>query len=194
MAAPRHLVMLHGMTGTSEKMRGLAESIAPADWGVICPEGTYAHPRGGRAWWIREVGIEAIAPSDQIQVSMRSLAHSLPEGKLIVGGFSQGGAIASAMLETSIEERIVGLILLATMTVRREYLQKILKSIRPRPLVWMHGERDHIVNISDGEELVSIFENAGWSVIRLSHAKGHMVDLSQKKSLMEAIRMMSEES
>ena len=29
---------------------------------------------------------------------MRSLEHSLPEGKLIVGGFSQGGA-QTAMLE-----------------------------------------------------------------------------------------------
>ena len=138
--------------------------------------------------------MKAVAPSEQIQETMRSLEHSLPGGKLIVGGFSQGGAIASAMLETSIEERIVGLVLLATMTVRSEYLRKILKSIRPRPLVWMHGERDHIVSISDGEELVSIFENAGWSVIRLSHGKGHMVDLSQKNSLVKAIRMMSEES
>lgn len=185
--------MLHGMTGTSSKMRPLAESLAPHNWGVVCPEGTYVHPRSGRAWWVREELIEAVTPADQILISMKSLEQSLPEGKLIVGGFSQGGAIASAMLETSIEDRIVGLVLLATMTVRGEQLRKILGSIRPRSVVWMHGERDHIVNIDDGVKLASIFEDAGWDVVHLRHGKGHMVDLSQKDSLVDAIRRMSED-
>lgn len=188
-----HLVMLHGMTGTSSKMRPLAESLAPHNWGVVCPEGTYVHPRSGRAWWVREELIEAVTPADQILISMKSLEQSLPEGKLIVGGFSQGGAIASAMLETSIEDRIVGLVLLATMTVRGEQLRKILGSIRPRTVVWMHGERDHIVNIDEGVKLASIFEDAGWNVVHLRHGKGHMVDLSQKDSLVDAIRRMSED-
>ena len=193
MADMNHLVMLHGMTGTSSKMRPLAESLAPHNWGVVCPEGTYVHPRSGRAWWVREELIEAVTPADQILISMKSLEQSLPEGKLIVGGFSQGGAIASAMLETSIEDRIVGLVLLATMTVRGEQLRKILGSIRPRSVVWMHGERDHIVNIDDGVKLASIFEDAGWDVVHLRHGKGHMVDLSQKDSLIDAIRRMSED-
>lgn len=185
--------MLHGMTGTSVKMRPLAESLAPNNWGIVCPEGTYVHPRSGRAWWVREEIIDAVTPANQILMSMKGLEQSLPKGKMIIGGFSQGGAIASAMLETSIEERIVGLVLLATMTVRGEQLQKILRSIRPRTVVWMHGERDHIVNIDDGLKLATIFKDAGWKVIQLRHGKGHMVDLSQKGSLVDAIRMMSEE-
>jgi predicted esterase len=56
----------------------------------------------------------------------------------------------------------------------------------------MHGERDHIVNIDDGLNLASIFEDAGWNVIHLRHGKGHMVDLNQKDSLVDAIRIMSE--
>ena len=192
MAAMRHLAMLHGMTGTSSKMRPLAESLAPDNWGVVCPEGTYVHPRSGRAWWVREEGVKTTV-DDQILVSMKNLERDLPEGKLIVGGFSQGGAIASAMLETSVEERILGLVLLSTMTLRSEQLQKTLSSINPRSVVWMHGERDHLVNIDDGEKLASIFEDAGWNVIRLRHKKGHMVDLSQKDSLIDAVRMMSED-
>tara|TARA_A100001234_G_C12548754_1_gene352155 strand:- start:197 stop:754 length:558 start_codon:yes stop_codon:yes gene_type:complete len=184
--------MLHGMTGTSSKMRPLAESLAPDNWGVVCPEGTYLHPRSGRAWWVREEGVKTTV-DDQILVSMKNLERDLPEGKLIVGGFSQGGAIASAMLETSVEERILGLVLLSTMTLRSEQLQKTLSSINPRSVVWMHGERDHLVNIDDGEKLASIFEDAGWNVIRLRHKKGHMVDLSQKDSLIDAVRMMSED-
>ena len=192
MTIMNRLVKHHGMTGTPAKMRPLAESLVPHDWDVVCPEGTYLHPRTGRAWWVREEVIGTATPADQILVSMKSLEQNLPDGKLILGGFSQGGAIASAMLETSIEERIVGLVLLATMTVREEQLRKILRSIRPRSVVWMHGERDHIVNIDEGVKLASIFEDAGWNVVRLRHGKGHMVDLSQKDSLTDAIRMMAE--
>ncbi len=193
MAISNHMAMLHGMTGTSAKMRPLAESLAPSGWRVVCPEGTYAHPRGGRAWWVRDESAEQVAPSGQILMSMKSLEKNLPEGQLILGGFSQGGAIASAMLETSIEERIIGLVLLATMSVRVDHLRKILKTIRPRSAVWMHGERDHIVNIEDGLKLASIFEDAGWELTRLHHGKGHMVDMSQKDLLVDAIRKMSED-
>ena len=76
MADMNHLVMLHGMTGTSSKMRPLAESLAPHNWGVVCPEGTYVHPRSGRAWWVREELIEAVTPADQILISMKSLEQS----------------------------------------------------------------------------------------------------------------------
>ena len=33
-----HLVMLHGMTGTSAKMLPLAEEITPSGWSCLCPE------------------------------------------------------------------------------------------------------------------------------------------------------------
>ena len=48
------LVMMHGMTGTSEMMRPLAESLAPDGWSVMCPQAEIEHPtRGGFAWWLR---------------------------------------------------------------------------------------------------------------------------------------------
>ena len=48
------LVMLHGMTGTSEKMQPLADRLVPNGWNVICPQAEIEHPnRGGFAWWLR---------------------------------------------------------------------------------------------------------------------------------------------
>ena len=44
-------VMMHGMTGTSEKMMPLARQLVPKGWNVLCPEAIIPHPtRGGFAW------------------------------------------------------------------------------------------------------------------------------------------------
>ena len=48
---------------------------------------------------------------------MHRVIEEIPEGPVIIGGFSQGGAIASALLETNLQERIVGLILIGTKSV-----------------------------------------------------------------------------
>ena len=46
--------MMHGMTGTSEKMMPLARQLVPKGWNVLCPEAIIPHPtRGGFAWWLR---------------------------------------------------------------------------------------------------------------------------------------------
>ena len=48
------LIMMHGMTGTSEKMMPLARQLVPKGWNVLCPEAIIPHPtRGGFAWWLR---------------------------------------------------------------------------------------------------------------------------------------------
>ena len=38
------LVMLHGMTGTTEKMQPLAKRLAPHGWNVLCPQAIIEHP------------------------------------------------------------------------------------------------------------------------------------------------------
>ena len=46
--------------------------------------------------------------------SLSGILEIIPEGPIIVGGFSQGGAMASALLETKASSSIVGLVLIAT--------------------------------------------------------------------------------
>lgn len=190
------LVMMHGMTGTSAKMQPLAERLVPSGWTVLCPQAEIEHPtRGGFAWWLRAE--DPSLPLDeesqrQVDQSMQRVIGELPDGPLIVGGFSQGGAIASALLETDLQERIVGLVLLGTKTVRPDNLVERLPFLRPRPVVWMHGERDHLVSMEHGVEHAEIFEAADWPVLRLAHEKGHMVNLNQFDELKAAIQRMAD--
>ena len=194
------LVMLHGMTGTSNKMLPLANKLVPSNWEIFCPEAIIPHPtRGGFAWWLRDEFNDPSGPlnpldeksMEQARDSVTRVIEEIPEGPLIIGGFSQGGAIASLMLERSIQDRIVGLVLIGTKTINPDGLISAVSKIWPRPVVWMHGEKDHLVPISVGEEHVRIFEDAFWPVTRIKHHKGHMVDISKIDELVQAIRSMT---
>jgi len=194
------LVMLHGMTGTSNKMLPLANKLVPSNWEIFCPEAIIPHPtRGGFAWWLRDEFNDPSGPlnpldeksMEQARDSVTRVIEEIPEGPLIIGGFSQGGAIASLMLERSIQDRIVGLVLIGTKTINPDGLISAVSKIWPRPVAWMHGEKDHLVPISVGEEHVRIFEDAFWPVTRIKHHKGHMVDISKIDELIQAIRSMT---
>ena len=153
------LVMMHGMTGTSEKMENLARSLTPEGWSTLCPQAKIRHPtRGGFAWWLFEDGVSKDESLSQMEESISAILEILPDGPIIVGGFSQGGAMASSLLETSASNSIVGLILIATKTVRPDELRSSLPFLKPRPVIWMHGESDHLVSLDIGIEHIEIFE------------------------------------
>ena len=189
-------VMMHGMTGTSEKMQPLAESLAPNGWNVICPQAEIEHPtRGGFAWWLRAEDPTLPLDSEsqtQVEDSMQRVIREIPNGPVIIGGFSQGGAIASALLETDLHERIVGLVLIGTKTVRPDFLTESLPFLKPREVVWMHGIKDHLVPLEVAIEHAEIYESAGWPVTRLEHEKGHMVNLNQLDELKNSIQRMAD--
>ena len=187
------LVMLHGMSGTSEKMMPLANQLVPNDWEVYCPQATIPHPNlGGYAWWIKEEdGINYDDYVLQAYDSLTKLIEELPEGPLIVGGFSQGGAMASMMMERNIQDRILGLVLIGTMSINTSGLEDAMSNIWQRPVVWMHGEKDKIISISVAEKHIKVFEKGGWKVIKLRHQKGHMVDISQLDKLKTSIQSIA---
>lgn len=188
-------VMMHGMTGTSAKMLPLARQLVPEGWDIICPEAKIPHPtRGGYAWWLRSDN--PTEPLDdeslsQVNESISRVISEIPDGPIIIGGFSQGAAIASAMLEYDIQTRIVGLVLLGTKTVRPDKLREILPFMNARKVVWMHGSRDHLVPLEQGIKHIEIFEEADWEVTKLQHEKGHMVNLNQLYELKQEIQNMA---
>ena len=160
------------MTGTSEKMEELARGLTPYGWSTLCPQAKIRHPtRGGFAWWLFEEGVSEDESISQMEDSLSGILEIIPDGPVIVGGFSQGGAMASALLETKASSSIVGLVLIATKTARPDELRGSLPFLKPRPVIWMHGERDHLVPLDVGMEHIEIFEESGWPVTRLEHEK-----------------------
>ena len=175
------LVMMHGMTGTAEMMRPFAEKILPDGWSLLVPEAEFEHSSRGYTWWRYEGGdqpgrriLSATELSD-VDSSLLKLSNLLPDEKLVLGGFSQGGAMAQELLQ--FEHDVLGIIAIGTRVVRPLELRQRLQEIPSAKLLWMHGETDHRVTLDAGLEIPIIFEESGWDVTRVQHSKGHMIPI-----------------
>ena len=189
------LVMLHGLTGTGEMVRPLGEALCPEGWTLLLPEGPHVHPKRGRGWWIRDAPPEEPLDSatlSQVDESLASLISQIPSGPLIVGGFSQGSALAQELLATDFSKEIYGVIVIGGKSARPMDLRLSLANVTPKRLISMHGESDHIVPMWQADQTVEIFEEAGWDVTVLRHHKGHMVNLSQQQELVDWIQRTAE--
>ena len=100
------LIMMHGMTGDASMMRPFAEKILPEGWTLLVPQARYKHPSRGFTWWryenfdadvTRRMNLSRKELID-VDASLSQLEHLIgteaPLGPLVVGGFSQGGAMA----------------------------------------------------------------------------------------------------
>ena len=183
------LVMMHGMTGTSEMMRPFAEKILPEGWNLLVPQAEFEHPNRGYTWWRYEGGdnpgrrILTAKELSDVDASLLKLSNILPDDELVLGGFSQGGAMAQERLQFNL--KVVGVIAIGTRAVRPLELRDRLTEISPSKLMWMHGESDHRVSLEAGLEIPEIFEESGWNVTRIQHHKGHMIPIDFHEQVKE---------
>jgi len=181
------LVMMHGMTGTATMMRPFAEKILPEGWDLIVPEAQYEHPKRGFTWWRYEGGdnpnrrILSSTELSDVDSSLLKLIELIPRDNVVLGGFSQGGAMAQELLQFDID--VLGIIAMGTRVVRPLELRQRLQEIPKSKLLWMHGERDHRVSLEAGLEIPQIFEEAEWNVEKIQHSKGHMIPVEFHNSI-----------
>lgn len=181
------LLMLHGLTGTAEMMEQFATKISPDGCNLVIPNGTFKHEDRGYCWWHYKIRPNKkkdhnVKLTDkllgEIFQSIDYLINSLPpDDKIMIGGFSQGGAMAQIMLLSEISHRISGLILLGTRSIEEDKLREALNGLNPIPVLWMHGLEDEIIDFEDSRKLVDVFEEEGWSVTKIIHKKGHVIPL-----------------
>ena len=191
------LIMMHGMTGDASMMRPFAEKILPEGWTLIVPEARYKHPMRGLTWWryedydidaTRRLNLsrrELIDVDSSLSQLEKIISEQAPLGPLVVGGFSQGGAMAQELMHLPIADRIVGIICIGTRLVRPMELRMRLQELDPKRMFWMHGEKDVRVPIEDGWAVANLFEAGGWSVELIEHNKGHMIPLEHHDSIRE---------
>ena len=191
------LIMMHGMTGDAGMMRPFAEKILPEGWTLIVPEARYNHPMIGLTWWryedydidaTRRLNLsrrELIDVDSSLSQLEKIISEQAPLGPLVVGGFSQGGAMAQELMHLPIADRIVGIICIGTRLVRPMELRMRLQELDPKRMFWMHGEKDVRVPIEDGWAVANLFEAGGWSVELIEHNKGHMIPLEHHDSIRE---------
>ena len=181
------LVMMHGMTGTSEMMRPFAEKILPDGWNLLVPQADFPHPNRGFTWWRYEGGdnpgrrILSAKELSDVDSSLLKLSNMLPDDQLVLGGFSQGGAMAQELLQFDLN--ILGIVAIATRAVRPLELRDRLSQITVGKLLWMHGESDHRVSLEAGLEIPELFLESGWDVTKIQHHKGHMIPIEYHENV-----------
>ena len=181
------LVMMHGMTGTAEMMRPFAEKILPDDWTLLVPQAEFEHSTRGYTWWRYEGGdnpgrrILSAKELSDVDSSLLKLSNMLPDDQLVLGGFSQGGAMAQELLQFDLH--ILGIVAIATRAVRPLELRDRLSQITVGKLLWMHGQSDHRVSLEAGMEIPELFLESGWDVTKIQHHKGHMIPIEYHENV-----------
>ena len=169
------------MTGTSEMMQPFAEKILPDGWDLVVPQAQFEHPNRGYTWWryegVDQPGRRILSARElsDVDSSLLTLSKLLPNDELVLGGFSQGGAMAQELLQFDL--RIIGIITISTRAVRPMELRQRLSEIEKSKILWMHGEEDHRVSLEPGLEIAEIFSESGWDLTQVQHPKGHMIPI-----------------
>ncbi len=178
------IVFFHGFGADMADLAPLAGAIQVAkgtNW--VFPNGHLTVPLGGhyegRAWFpisIAEIersmaGGEAIDWSTVVPPGLkraRELAFGLieklgvPANRLILGGFSQGGMLATDVV-LHMNERPAGLAILSGTLINAPEWGELAKKHPGFSFFQSHGVRDPVLNFSMAERLEKLLLQAGWS-------------------------------
>jgi phospholipase/carboxylesterase len=105
----------------------------------------------------------------------RELERGIQPGRIVLAGFSQGGAIA-AQLALRYPQRLAGLIALSTYLLFPDQLESQANKANSRlPVFVGHGDSDPVIPCSWGEDLAHRIESMGCPVEWHSYPMAHAV-------------------
>ena len=136
------------------------------------------------AWYdISEIDLRRRHDEDGVRRSARQaeawidheIADGIPSEKIVLAGFSQGGAIA-LFLGTRYSKPLAGILALSTYLVCEESLEAESSAAnRNTPILQIHGSADPMVPMPRGEAARDRLLEAGYSVDWLNYPMQHEV-------------------
>ncbi len=184
-ASDKLVVLLHGWGANAQDVAGLINAInmIASPIRALLPDAPFDHPMvpGGRAWYSFPTSYDFrkghdFAAQADLQESRQRLLNwmrSLPEQtgipleKTIMGGFSQGGAMA---LDIGPQLPLAAMLILSSYSHT-----PILNCTTPRPVLLIHGRQDPIVPLAKALETKSQLERQGLAVTYHEFNMGHEV-------------------
>ena len=140
-----------------------------------------------RAWYdiktpnLREQeDVESIAQSDAliIQYINAEMEKGIPANKIILAGFSQGGAIT---LHTGLRfpEKLAGLLALSTYLPLPSQLEKEATEYKDIPVMMAHGIADPVIPVDQGRASSQTLKDLGYDVDWNEYTMQHAVCLEE---------------
>jgi len=193
------VVLMHGFGAPGTDLVPLWRVLrAPRGTRFLFPEAPLEMAMGfgeSRAWWMidmiaLELAIRTGVPRDMTQQVPEGLpearamvramldeattALSIPDGKLVLGGFSQGAMLA---LDAALHDPrpLAGAVLLSTtLLAENEWVPRMLTR-RGLRVLQSHGERDELLNVAFAERLRDLLREAGLDVRWVPFRGGHEI-------------------
>ncbi len=162
------IVMLHGLGGDEHAIWEL-EPALPSGGLIAAPRGPYLQSTGGYGW-LPQLGawppnLEEFAESVRVLEGFLTYlvrSHLLDRRRLVLFGFSQGGAMAFAAAMTGEAGLSVPP---AALAVAAGHLpQGDLSPLRGLPVFWGHGARDELIPVTVARTDVERLRAAGAQV------------------------------
>lgn len=125
---------------------------------------------------------QLVASADAVQhLVEREIARGVPSDKILLVGFSQGGAVAY-QAGLTYEKSLAGLLILSSY-----FATHATASIHPAnqktPILIQHGTRDPIVNEALGQRACRFLQDRGCNVNYESYPMEHTVCMEQVESM-----------
>jgi len=113
----------------------------------------------------------------------REIERGVPSNNIVIGGFSQGGALATYVALRH-EKPLAGAIALSTYLARNVTLEvQSMSANRGLPVFAAHGTLDRVVPVSRGRELRDRLQQLGCSVEYHEYPMDHTVCLEELQAL-----------
>ena len=164
------LVLLHGRGVDENDLHPLLDALDPERrlLGVTPGAPLTNVPPGGRHWYV----IEQIGkPDEQTFVASMGItarfvddllrSRKIPWAKTVIGGFSQGGAVAAALALGTGRPRAAGLLLMSCFLPMVRGWRLDVHNKRGLPAYITHGAFDNIIPVGFGRRLRDVLEEEG---------------------------------
>ena len=188
LAADRSLVLLHGWGANGRDVAGVANYLSLPKYQLWFPEAPWPHPApGGRMWYALPADLSfeqahTFQRQPDLQKSRALLLQwlqALPENtgipleKTVLGGFSQGAAMA---LDVGLQLPLAGLLMLSG------YCHSPLAPGSSQyPIRVIHGRQDPVVPLAQAQLVYERLLDLGVSVDYTELDMGHEIDLDALK-------------
>ncbi|MGC4119837.1 MAG: alpha/beta fold hydrolase [Myxococcales bacterium] len=170
-SASKVLVFLHGFRGSGGDLEWFAEAVVkrarPANVAVVLPDGPFSY-WSGRAW-------ETTEPHER-EESLRRLSallaeltrkHGVPPERIVIGGFSQGGAFAADLAQTY-PEKLGGAVIVAACGFPAGPMPEM-------PYLVAHGAADQLCPHDRAQAFVARLKDQGRAVRFVDHKDNHFI-------------------
>ena len=132
-------------------------------------------------------GIARSGASIELLVA-REKQRGIPAERIVLAGFSQGGAMA---LHVALRhpERLAGIVALSCYLVHGDALEREASAAnRETPILWVHGTHDPMVTFDRGRMSVERLEALGWGVEFHSYPMQHEVCMEEIEDVSRFLR------